>query len=146
MPSRRTILAFLVAPPLGIASGFLIEILYGMLFSKLKGGDGLEAIAGVLLMLVYCTAVAYLCELTLGIGAWIAFKHFGIRSPISFAAAGAAMGLLVMSVLGRGELPNGVAWLFFPTAGLCGAIVFRLIALPPNDTALRNEPKPHPTA
>jgi hypothetical protein len=55
----------------------------------------------VLLFSVYGIVIAYLCELTFGIAAWIIFKRLGIRSTLAFAGAGAVMGWLVDMLISR---------------------------------------------
>jgi hypothetical protein len=55
--------------------------------------------AGFFICLLYSLPIAYASELLLGIPTWMLFKHYGFRSVIAFAAAGALLGVVAYSVM-----------------------------------------------
>ena len=144
--TTRTIFAFLVAP-LAIPFVFVLMALLDWLFSEpdksVKGGSVLGAFAGLLIFSVYGVVIAYLCELTFGIAAWIVFKRFAIRSLLAFAAGGAVMGWLCYTLtlkrfvdisnpyLRFVDISNPYFWIDL-AAGTCCATLFRLVVFSGN--------------
>jgi hypothetical protein len=128
---ERTVLAFLVAP-LAIPFVFLCVFLVGPLFSGSSNNsygakDG-SALVGVLLFSIYGIVIAYLCEATFGIAAWIIFRRLGIRSTLAFAAAGAIMGWLFSALTSKrfADVSNPYFWIDM-AAGICCCGLFRLV-------------------
>ena len=134
MSGMRTVLAFLVAP-LAIPFVFLFVFLLGPLFSEpdnISAKNG-SLLVGLLIFSVYGVVIAYLCELTFGIAAWIIFKRFAIRSLLAFAAGGAVMGWLCYTLTVRRfvDISNPYFWIDLAT-GTCCAALFRLVVFSGN--------------
>jgi hypothetical protein len=86
--THRAVRAFLLAP-LVVPVAFCLP-LPGREFSKPVG----NILAHLVVYTIYAVPLAYVGELLFGVPAWIAFRHYGIRSYAAFGAGGAVLGLV----------------------------------------------------
>jgi len=117
-PGRVT-LAFFVAP---LATPFVLWL--GELILDYPGHVPSGLSGSLMVNLVFALPVAYLAELTLGTPAWKIYRHFGVSSPLAFAAGGAVIGAIpAVFVAGNPTVAGAICAL----AGAASALCFRAL-------------------
>jgi hypothetical protein len=134
----RTIAAFALAPlPIPFLLAFILTA--DLSFSRYW--------EGVLLSALVSLPQAYLCELLLGVPAWLVFRRHRIREWSAFAAGGAVLGMAYLAVYYAADLIakamaydfvehsftrdlNALSPLLAVPGGVVSAIVFRAIIFP----------------
>jgi hypothetical protein len=141
MARYKIIIAFLIAP-LAVPFVLWLNSLPKLLVDVYSGNYSGQSAFSVLLkwLLIYSVNAlpfAYVCEVLLGIPAWLSFRRYGVHAWSAFAAGGAALGFaFFLSIWFLGAILDPSARSNFlsspyiwmdPLAGLCSAVLFRAV-------------------
>ena|SRR4028119_1181092 len=116
---RRSLLAFVLAPPLGMA---VYGVLFGLTFVVAGGAkDGPEILGAILggpiFLVLFGSLFAYFGALIFGIPIWLMLRRTRSEHSINYAILGFLAGLLIPPIknggllLGPSSLENGIGGL-----------------------------------